>query len=127
MSSATRLAIFTSLFSTGCFTPLSPTPDQLAAADYGPIPPQAQLTEIVHHYLEVSAYYNPNGALVEECTTPEKAWVRNYRADRTTEISFGWKVTCNVNPVSPYGGYQGFARHDYVIRDVDVIEHHLAR
>ena len=122
-----RAACLIVLFATGCFAPRVPTPSDLASADYGPMPPNEKLVEIVHHYLEVSAYFNPNAAFVQNCSTPTKTWVRDYAADRTGDFRYGWKVSCDVNPVSAYGGYQGFARHDYVIYGSDVIEHRLSR
>ena len=103
MKLAQLFALAPSVIISGCLvvTP-DPTPEELAAADFGPKPDQ----EVAEEFAKItirSMLKDPESA---RFTTGElkKGW---FRASGSTPNRFAWVLPVNVNAKNSYGGYTG--------------------
>lgn len=100
-----------SIFLSGCTTP--PTAKELESGDYGSYPDTYK--EIVKTYLDRSLK-DPESARIEYPSAPRTAWNKF-----GGELKFGYAVCVNVNAKNSYGGYTGFKRHYFLIKNGTII------
>lgn len=96
----------------GCAS--APTPQQIAATDYGPYPVNFQ--DIVKGQLRV-ALRDPYSAVYEYWIGPTKG----YWGNRTLGYTAGYAVCVGVNSKNAFGGYGGTTPYFFVIRDGRVV------
>jgi hypothetical protein len=98
-----------------------PTTDELNSANYGTKPIPEEVPEMVRSYLKRRGYFDPNGAEIEDCSEPEKAW--KYDPDNFEGWSylFGWQVRCDINAKNRMGGFIGFEAYDYLVKDGEIL------
>lgn len=106
------IVIVLTMFIFGCTTP--PTQKQLDAADYGAYPDSYK--EIIKNYLDRSLK-DPESAKIEYIFSPRTAWNK-----LGGDLKFGYSVCVNVNAKNSYGGYTGFQRHYFLIKNGSVIQ-----
>lgn len=114
MRRALRLGL-TLVLLTGCA--LQPTPQQLATADYGPLPDHWQA--LARGAFEWSLY-DPFSAQYR-FNAPEPGWVSN-----TSQIVYGWRITGLVNAKNRMGGYVGWRAFAVLLRHGAVVSSTLS-
>jgi len=108
---ALRLIIFISLSILIASCAMRPTPDQFAAADYGPYP--SNYENMIKEYYS-KQLIDPYSA-VFTFGRPQKAW------NGLGGGLFGWVVCGTMNAKNRFGGYVG-AKHYYVLFVNNTIE-----
>ena len=98
-----------------CASAPPPTPEQIAAADYGPFPENYQ--EIVQSHM-ANVLIDPASAEYVNWRGPSKGWA----GDRMSGYSFGYRVCVEVNAKNRMGGYAGRKLWHFVIRDGKVAQ-----
>jgi hypothetical protein len=106
------LALLTLLFLVGCVS--APTPELVAAADYGSFPSDSERT--VKDYL-AKRLKDPDSALFREFTAPTRVYVGN----RIEGVKFGYMVCATYNAKNSYGAYVGYSRDGFLIKNGSVI------
>ena len=100
----------------GCAGVPSPTPEQLASADYGHYP--ANYQEIATQYIS-NLLIDPNSAMLSGWIGPSKTWSYTDRG----ESFFGYGVCMFVNAKNRMGGYTGRQLFFVLIKDDRVLSH----
>lgn len=95
----------------GCSTPPAPTPQELAAADYGPYPDQYQAK--IASYLQVTLK-DPESARI---STPFKP-VKTYAGLNAPQ--YGWGTCMGVNAKNSFGGYTGNKMYFFLFRNGEI-------
>lgn len=105
--------VLAALFSlSACVT--TPTPEQLASADYGEYPQNYK--SIVQDHLK-KTLKDPYSAKVEYLNEPTKQW----HAAFGREPQYGYVVCANVNAKNSYGAYVGEKLNIFLIKNGDII------
>jgi hypothetical protein len=99
------------LLMTGCAT-VEPSSWQLATADYGRRPSDAEAMKVVKSYMH-PRLIDPYSA-VYECERPRKAWT-NLKVFFSDNISYGYAMRCNINAKNRLGGYTGAESYRFMI------------
>ena len=124
------LILICSLILLSCTTNNSfykPTVEQLKVAHYGSKPLVSNIPQMVRNYLKISKYYDPNGAEIEECAEPVKGWIDDLSVDYdiNNPYLYGWKTQCDINSKNRIGGFTGFKRKSYFIKNDQVIKGYI--
>jgi hypothetical protein len=93
--------------------PLTPKPEQVQAANYGPKPSHELLLALVKD--DMSRRLKDPYSAVFECGEPRKAWVNWYGS-----FYFGYVATCNINAKNSYGAYAGMRPYAFMINNGSV-------
>ncbi len=96
----------------GCALANKPTPEQIAAADYGNYPDNYQ--EIIINYM-LDRFYDPN-PVYKGWTPPVKAHAYDMNG-----AYYGYKTCVEANPKNRMGGYTGFKLYRFLIKNGGVV------
>ena len=91
----------------------APTPEEAAAADYGPYPMGYE--DVIKEHMR-GRLKDPYGAQCRFLNPPMKGWQR--LGGRT----FGWIVCADINAKNSYGGYIGFKRRYFMLRHGRIVK-----
>jgi len=126
-----KFVLFLIILSIGCGVPknVEPSAEQLANADYGPKPNNDEIPEMVRRFLKRGGYFDPNGAEIEGCTEPRTVWLDEFDCDGgpdynptgKTEFIFAWESRCDINSKNRMGGFTGFRRESYTLKNGKVV------
>src|SRR5882724_775526 len=97
---------------------LNPTPEQLAAADFGPMPESYQ--QIIMTTFS-QTLFDPYSA-VYQFSAPSQGWSRTFN-----EFTYGWAVCGTLNAKNRFGGYVGATPFFVLIRHGQIMRRELGR
>ncbi|MDN7669676.1 hypothetical protein [Burkholderia vietnamiensis] len=98
----------------GC-ADLQPSPEQMAAADYGNQPSATEATSLVQAYLQ-DTLIDPNSLILRGPTKLERGWMK---ANGRTE--FGYLAYFGVNAKNRMGGYTGSIPKAFFIKNGSIL------
>lgn len=101
----------------GCAQTVAPSDAQLAAADYGAEPTAEQAQAAVRRYYQATLR-DPGSAQLAGWTTPQRFWW-----GQRDQSHYGYLVCVEVNAKNAFGGYVGFRRDGFLLRDGRVLRH----
>ena len=91
-----------------------PTEAELAAADYGPRPPNYK--EIIHWYLQGSLR-DPDSAQIRFANEPVKGWTK-----LAGKLRVGYAICVGVNAKNSFGAYTGYKDYYFVINRGKILQ-----
>jgi len=104
-------------FLTACAS-RTPTPEQLASANYGPTPRLHK--EAIREYFN-RTLKDPYSVVYQKISEPVKGWTRDPLISGGAH-HFGWLVDATINAKNAYGGYVGYKTYSFLLRDDTIID-----
>jgi len=101
---------------------IPPTEEEVLSADYGKRP--ANYVNIIKRHLE-EKLKDPWSARYKNFTIPEKHWIA-IDVGQDKVILWGWRVCVEVNAKNSFGGYIGFRRYYFLMKNDLVLSASLA-
>ncbi len=93
-----------------------PSPEELANADYGAYPHDAQ--HVIDEYL-AGYLKDPESARYKHLKGPRRMWASYFRSSK-----YGYGVCAYINAKNSLGAYTGRKLHFFLIRDGVVVRHY---
>lgn len=92
-----------------------PTPEQIAAADYGRDMTQEEVEDLAR--AKMQTFLKDPDSAQWKCEPIKKGWIVHNNGFRKDTTMYGWQVNCMINAKNSYGGYVGYREHKFYARD----------